>query len=173
MDIFKSDKSIFFKIKNDLDKNMFIYSEINSLFYDKYTIFQILLDRGNLDEFSNDKVNEEYAMFSEIYSTMLETSDDEENTIVTVQNVSDDCTELKEIIECDNNSNIFESKKDSDAPNCNSTESNNGSTNRYIYVPPNYEYFEDNEKDEYASKFRMTRDQFEKLHVNRSKTIFD
>ena len=70
--IYKSDISVYFKIKDDIDKYIEIYDDDNfiipSLFADKYPVFKIMNDNGDL----NKSCEESYLIFKNMFEEYIE-----------------------------------------------------------------------------------------------------
>jgi hypothetical protein len=117
--IFESDKKAYVRIKEDITKGIIKKEEINPFFDIKYRIFQILESREAINFNSNDKIVDEYNIFSALHQACCE---------------DNECAKQPEPV-------------------------------NKVYIPHNYQYLTNVQKDEYAKKYKMTRKEFEDKYV--------
>lgn len=75
--MFVSDKKSYQNIKQDIEKGLLKPENMHPYFLPKYQIFKILESRNALDFSSNDKIKEEYEIFSQLYNSYLEENEED------------------------------------------------------------------------------------------------
>lgn len=78
--IFESDKKSYVRIRNDIEKGLLKKDDIHPAFILKYQIFKILEERNSIDFGSDDKINEEYNVYNDLYNVCQDDDDITEPT---------------------------------------------------------------------------------------------
>lgn len=151
---FQNDKQSYFKIKHDVETGRKDPNEISTYFVVIYDILDILNSRGVLCKNDDSHLYNEYHMFIDLYESCFKTDDEDDDE---VYNKVDD--------EVDNEgddevNNVVNNKVDDRVDGCNNI-------SVPIYVPDDYESYSEEQKERYASKYRMSLDDFtKKLTIN-------
>lgn len=77
---FEADKNAYYKIKDDISKNIFSSDQINPMFIGKYYIFLLLESRNQISMNDNTNLQNEYECFKVLYDPEIEKDIQTDNT---------------------------------------------------------------------------------------------
>ncbi len=76
MNIFMSDKKVYIQLKKDIENGLFSKDNINPYYVMKYQIFRVLEERKSINFESDENIDNEYKIFTELYDACNEDEDE-------------------------------------------------------------------------------------------------
>jgi len=138
---FESDKKSYLQLKKDIENGLIKSTEIHPYFILRYHIFKVLELRGAINFTNSDHILTEYNLFTDLYEA-YEEDNDQDTRSASLATDTIDTTNTEPCVRCKPAKSIKP------------------------YIPHNYKYMTDSNKEAYAKKYKMSRREFEDKYAS-------